>query len=88
MNIKNIIIMKGGARPGGMDHTVYDEKVVKDGKRFNPGELSLEARSYLDEQCLHRYRSEDYSLWQGNPWHCRLQAPVGLHRCFRARYLP
>jgi hypothetical protein len=58
--------MKGGARPGGMDHTVYDEKVVKDGKRFNPGELSLEARSYLDGLASDSYQTR-LELSEGNP---------------------
>ena len=48
INIINIIIMKGGARPGGVDPKVYDGKVRKDGKDFEPNKLSPEARSYLD----------------------------------------
>ena len=58
--------MEGGARPGGMDHRVYDENVVKDGKGFNRGELSPEARSYLDGLASDSYQAR-LELAEGNP---------------------
>ena len=55
--------MKGGARPGGMDHKKYDVNVEKNmDEPFNYDKLSKEAREYMDDQHRKKREKPNYKM--------------------------
>ena len=58
--------MKGGARPEGVDHNVYDETRVWNDEDFEPKKLSPKARDLLFDYASQSYQTRSEQA-EGNP---------------------